>query len=79
VGKKIAMIVNNPCAPDTRVTKEAESLTKYGYQVRVFCKTGPGLPVFETQNGVEYYRIEFSPMRVLTDMIFFWKRKRAYS
>jgi glycosyltransferase involved in cell wall biosynthesis len=50
------MIVSNPCNPDYRVIKEAESLVRHGHKVRIFCTSKAGLPQEETINGVEYLR-----------------------
>ncbi len=64
---RIAMMVSNPCSPDFRVNKQAESLAKAGYEVRVFCtwKPGLGIPVHEIINGVTYVRREWNPMKLL--------------
>lgn len=64
---RIAMMVSNPCSPDFRVNKQAESLAKAGYEVRVFCtwKPGLGIPVHEVINGVTYVRREWNPMKLL--------------
>lgn len=65
---RVAMVVPNPCDPDFRVVKQAQSLSKAGYQVRVYC-TQPAtqkLPDLEIINGVEYRRIEWSPRAFLT-------------
>lgn len=61
------MMVSNPCSPDFRVNKQAESLAKAGYEVRVFCtwKPGLGIPVHEIINGVTYVRREWNPMKLL--------------
>ena len=65
--KKIAMLVSNPCNPDYRVVKQAESLAAAGYEVRVFCvwRRGIGVPVYEEINGVTYVRREWSPLKIL--------------
>ena len=64
---RIAMMVSNPCSPDFRVNKQAESLARAGYEVRVFCtwKPGLGIPVHEVINGVTYVRREWNPMKLL--------------
>ncbi|MEZ5775107.1 MAG: glycosyltransferase [Hyphomicrobiaceae bacterium] len=54
---RIAMIVSNPCNPDYRVIKEAESLVRHGHEVRIFCTARKGVPDEETVNGVSYQRI----------------------
>lgn len=65
--KRIAMLVSNPCSPDYRVIKQAESLAKAGYEVRVFCTWKPGLriPTHEIINGVTYVRREWNPLKLL--------------
>lgn len=65
--KRIAMLVSNPCSPDFRVNKQAESLAQAGYEVRVFCtwKPGLGIPIYERINGVTYVRREWNPMKLL--------------
>lgn len=65
--KKIAMLVSNPCSPDYRVNKQAESLAAAGYEVRVFCtwKPGIGIPTQEVINGVTYVRREWNPVKLL--------------
>lgn len=67
MAKKIAMLVSNPCDPDYRVHKEAESLVQAGFEVRVYCTWRPklGIPVFETLNGVTYVRYEWNVLKVL--------------
>jgi hypothetical protein len=75
---KVAMLVSNPCNPDYRVVKEAESLAKAGYDVRVFCVWQRGLaaPAFEQINGVTYVRREWNPLRTLQQHFF---GDRAYA
>ena len=70
--KKIAMLVSNPCNPDYRVVKQAESLAAAGYEVRVFCvwRRGIGVPVYEEINGVTYVRREWSPLKILRQYLF---------
>lgn len=64
---RVAMVVPNPCDPDYRVTKEAESLARAGYEVRVFCtmSTGTKKRKYEVINGVEYFRLEWSAISIL--------------
>ena len=54
------MIVGNPCVHDTRVIKEAETLVRGGYNVRVLCQKASGVVDVETRNGVEYVRVPMS-------------------
>ena len=55
---KIAIVVPNPCNPDFRVVKQAETLTKHGYDVTVFCAVlRPGIfSDDEIIDGVRYIR-----------------------
>lgn len=70
--KKVAMLVSNPCKPDYRVVKQAESLAATGYEVRVFCvwRRGIGVPVYEKINGVTYIRQAWSPLNILRNILF---------
>ncbi len=58
---RIAMIVSNPCNPDYRVIKQAESLVRHGHKVRIFCTAKSGIAQEETINGVEYQRVWLTP------------------
>lgn len=71
---RVAMLVFNPCAPDHRVTKEAEYLASTGRAVRIFCLKKEGLPDFEVRNDVEYYRVGLDWRRTLRKKVFFWRR-----
>ncbi len=51
------MLLWNPCISDSRVIKEAESLARGGYEVRVFCVKDRRVPDLETRNGVTYERV----------------------
>ena len=55
---KVAVIVPNVCDPDYRVVKQAETLARAGYDVRVFCGAlqATDAPASETLGGVEYVR-----------------------
>lgn len=68
---RIAMVVPNPCNPDYRVVKQAETLAAAGHQVRIFCTrpTGSELPDIETINTVEYRRLDWS-VRSAADGLF---------
>ena len=57
VANRVLMIVGNPCVYDTRVIKEAETLVRGGYNVRVLCQKASGVPDVEICNGVEYVRV----------------------
>lgn len=79
---RIAMVVPNPCNPDYRVVKQAETLAVMGHQVRVFCTrpTGSDLPDLETINSVEYRRIDWSVRSAVDGFLkFHLRRKRTQS
>ena len=50
-------MVQNSVEFDTRVRKEAESLARAGYDVRVFGRTAAHLPDLEVVHGVTYERV----------------------
>src|SRR4030067_1238226 len=62
---KICMIVGNPFVSDSRVLKEARSLTKAGYQVTVYATKKNDLPAVEEKDGFVVKRIakSFSPFK----------------
>jgi glycosyltransferase involved in cell wall biosynthesis len=51
------MLVRNPFTHDSRVEKEARSLTGAGYAVTVVAEAGPGLPMREERDGYEVRRV----------------------
>lgn len=51
------MLVQNDIAHDTRVRKEAESLSAHGYDVHVLGHAARGLPSLEIVSGVSYHRL----------------------
>jgi len=57
--KKVLHIVLNPFTHDSRVLKEANSLSKAGYRVKVLAVQNErgNLPAYETQSGFEVQRI----------------------
>lgn len=65
--KRVVMLVSNPCDPDYRVTKEAESLARAGYEVCVLATWRPklGIPIQEEINGVTYIRHEWNVLKIL--------------
>lgn len=64
--QRVAMLVFNPCAPDHRVQKEAEYLSRSGRAVRIYCLARDDLPTAETVNGVEYRRFGINWRSTLT-------------
>lgn len=65
---RIAMVVPNPCAPDFRVQKQAETLAMAGHEVCVFCTMGSGLPAEEIRAKVRYRRLNWQPRPPLVAM-----------
>lgn len=72
MSKRIAMLVSNPCNPDYRVVKQAESLANAGYEVCIFATWRPklGVPIQEVINGVTYKRYEWNVLKVIRMMYF---------
>lgn len=60
VTHSIVSLVDNPCNPDSRVMRMAETLQTAGHAVTIVCKHVDPLPRDETVNGVRYLRV---PMR----------------
>ena len=55
--KRVVMLLMNPCTHDTRVMKEATSLTKNGYEVHIVALMKPNLEVEEVIDGVTIHRV----------------------
>jgi len=53
---KIAIVVPNPCNPDYRVIRQAESLAREGHEVRLYATKNTVTPSYEEFNGVKYIR-----------------------
>jgi glycosyltransferase involved in cell wall biosynthesis len=62
--KKVAMIVWNEFLNDARVLKEAQTLQRAGYLVRVFALHTPGVTREQERlgDGIEVYRVARSPL-----------------
>ena len=57
VSKRVLMLLENDTYPqDTRVLKEATTLTENGHRVALICPRRRGQPLRETMDGVEVYR-----------------------
>lgn len=67
MNKRVVMLVSNPCNPDYRVVKEAESLARAGYNVCILATWKPklGIPLQENINGVTYLRYEWNVLKML--------------
>lgn len=57
-GKRVAMLVNNPCVYDSRVIKSAETMASLGCSVTVVCRGDTGLVDNEVINEVRYRRVQ---------------------
>src|SRR5687768_3205470 len=57
VGDRIVMLVRNVYTHDTRVEKEARTLTDAGFEVTVVADAAPGLPERETRDGSTVIRV----------------------
>lgn len=73
------MIVPNPCNPDYRVVKQAETLARAGYEIRVYCAVvkPTNAKDEEIENAVKYIRRAWSPTQTLKasvlSRLLFWK------
>ena len=56
----VLMLVGNTCANDTRVLKEAQSLSGAGYRVSVLCDDDHGRLGDTVQDGVQLRRVDMS-------------------
>ena len=56
-GRRVTMLVRNPFTNDTRVEREARTLTRAGYQVTVVADAAPGLPLRDERDGVVVRRV----------------------
>ncbi|HUF07095.1 MAG TPA: glycosyltransferase family 4 protein, partial [Candidatus Binatia bacterium] len=53
----VVMLVRNPYTHDTRVEKEARTLTDAGHEVTVVADAAPGLPAREARDGAQVIRV----------------------
>jgi glycosyltransferase involved in cell wall biosynthesis len=61
--KKICMIAYTNYLHDARVSREARSLVKNGFEVDCLCLRSKGQPKFEKKDGVNLYRLPLSKYR----------------
>lgn len=74
---KVCMVVGNYFTHDARVTKEASSLARAGYEVVVYARWDKGLAEQEEANGFKvkrlkigrYSPVRFNPYRIPTQLI----------
>lgn len=65
-GLRVQMLLDNPCAPDPRVQREAGALAAAEAEVRILCWDREGrVPARETQGGVEIERLVTTARRQL--------------
>lgn len=57
---RVLMLVGNTCVNDTRVLKEAQSLSRAGYRVSVLCDDDHGRLGDTVQDGVQLRRVDMS-------------------
>lgn len=67
--KVILMVLNN-FVNDSRVLKEAITLKKNGYDVRVVALHEEGLKEFESQSGISVHRIKLRTRKLPTNLFF---------
>lgn len=56
-GRRVTMLVRNPFSNDTRVEREARSLSRAGYEVTIIAHALTGLPLRESKAGATVKRI----------------------
>ncbi len=61
----VLMLLGNTCVNDTRVLKEAQSLSQAGYRVSVCCDNQHGSLSDALQNGVQLRRVDMSLLAAL--------------
>ena len=59
---KICMFVYNNCTTDARVLKEAASLVKVGYSVKIFAVMDNSTLPYEVRDGIEIIRVIKNPL-----------------
>ncbi|MCH2149771.1 MAG: hypothetical protein MK095_10090, partial [Phycisphaerales bacterium] len=55
--KRLVMLLLNDCTHDTRVMKEATSLSNHGFEVHIVALMNPGLESVQDVNGITIHRI----------------------
>lgn len=61
---RVTMLVRNTFTHDSRIGKQARSLTAAGYAVTVVAEAGPGLPFAESRDGYAIVRVPRPASRV---------------
>src|SRR5688500_18899250 len=62
--RRVVMLVANEFTHDTRVFKQARSLTQWGCEVHVIATAGVGLPTRQQLEGIQIHRVEVRSGRV---------------
>lgn len=61
---RVTMCLRNPYTHDSRVEKEARTLSGAGYAVTVVCKAAAGLPSVEERDGIRVVRVARSRLPI---------------
>lgn len=61
---RVTMCLRNPYTHDSRVEKEARTLSGAGYAVTVVCKAADGLPSVEERDGIRVLRVARSRLPI---------------
>lgn len=80
-GKNVVMLVYNHFENDSRVLKEAATLSSEGYVISIFAIWKAGLPKTEIiDKNTTVYRLEFVPLHkmILGEKIFEFLKKKVY-
>lgn len=72
MGRSVCMFVYNNCSNDARVLKEAASLYKSGFSVKIIAVKDNSVLPYEIRNGVEIIRVPKNPIhyRILQRTLF---------
>lgn len=75
--KKVLMLLLNSFKNDNRVLKEASSLAKAGYKIKLLCYQEYDMPLKENKNGFKVLRIvnigNYHKLRILSKLYFLFK------
>ena len=71
---KVVMLLANEFLHDTRVSKQARSLIKWGCEVHIVALARPGLAAFEVIDGIQVHRVTKSAgaLRTIIAAVVFW-------
>ena len=76
---KVCMFVYNNCTNDTRVLKEAATLNRNGYKVKIIALKDSNTNYYDLKDGIEIFRVDKNPIhyRIVTGEVF--KRRAKIS